>query len=116
MDFPVPNFIPFIGGSYILSTHNLEQHKSIYLRVLLALFILTVVTVAASFFDFGSMAIAVIVGLAIAFVKGFLVAGNFMHLLNEVKPIYWLLMLTVVFFLVLFFMPMLWEMNLVTVQ
>ncbi len=39
-----------------------------------------------------------------------------MHLLDEVKPIYWLLMLTVVFFLVLFFMPMLWEMNLVTVQ
>ena len=99
-----------------MNTHNLEQHKSIYLRVLLALFILTVVTVSASFFDFGSMAIAVIVGLAIAFVKGFLVAGNFMHLLNEVKPIYWLLMLTVVFFLVLFFMPMLWEMNLVTVQ
>ena len=104
MDFPVPNFIPFIGGSYILSTHNLEQHKSVYLKVLLALFVFTVVTVAASYFDFGSVAIAIIVGLAIAFVKGFLVAGNFMHLLDEVKPIYWLLMLTVIFFLVLFFL------------
>ena len=100
----------------VLSTHNLEQHKSVYLKVLLALCVFTVVTVAASYFDFGSVAIAIIVGLTIAFVKGFLVAGNFMHLLDEVRPIYWLLMLTVVFFLVLFFMPMLWEMNLVTVQ
>ena len=99
-----------------MSTHNLEQHKSIYLKVLLALFILTVVTVAASYFDFGSVTIAIIVGLAIAFVKGFLVAGNFMHLLDEVKPIYWLLIFTIIFFVVLFFMPMLWEMNLVTVQ
>ena len=99
-----------------MSTHNLEHHKSVYLKVLLALFVFTAVTVAASYFDFGSVAIAIIVGLTIAFVKGFLVAGNFMHLLDEVKPIYWLLMLTIVFFLVLFFMPMLWEMNLVTVQ
>ena len=99
-----------------MSTHNLEQHKSIYLKVLLALFILTVVTVAVSYFDFSSVAIAVIVGLAIAFVKGFLVAANFMHLLDEVKPIYWLLIFTIIFFIVLFFMPMLWEMNLVTVQ
>ena len=38
------------------------------------------------------------------------------HVLDEVKPIYWLLALTVVFFFVLFFMPMLWEMNLVTVE
>ena len=99
-----------------MNTHNLEQHKSIYLRVLLALFILTVVTVAASYFDFSSVTIAIIVGLAIAFVKGFLVAGHFMHLLDEVKPIYWLLILTIIFFVVLFFMPMLWEMNLVAVQ
>ena len=68
----------------------------------MALFVFTAVTVAASYFDFGSVAIAIIVGLTIAFVKGFLVAGNFMHLLDEVRPIYWLLMLTVVFFLVLF--------------
>ena len=99
-----------------MSSHNLEHHKSVYLKVLLALIVFTVITVGATYFDFGSVEIAIIVGLSIAFVKGFLVAGNFMHLLDEVKPIYWLLILTVVFFLVLFFMPLLWEMNLVTVQ
>jgi len=99
-----------------LSSQNLEHHKSIYLKVLLALFVLTVLTVAVSYFDFGSIALAILIGLTIAFIKGFLVAGNFMHLLDEVKPIYWLLALTVVFFFVLFFMPMLWEMNLVTVE
>ncbi len=99
-----------------MSSHNLEHHKSIYLKVLLVLFVFTLVTVGASYFDFSSVAIAIFVGLTIAFIKGILVAGNFMHLFNEVKPIYWILMLTVVFFLVLFFMPMLWEMNLVTTQ
>ena len=98
-----------------MSSHNLDNHKSIYLKILLALFVLTVLTVAASYVDFGSVKMAILVGLTIAFIKGFLVAGNFMHLLDEVKPIYWLLILTFVFFLVLFFIPMLWEMNLVTV-
>ena len=96
-----------------MSSHNLEHHKSVYLKVLLALSVLTVITVGASYIDFGSVTIALVVGLAIAFFKGFLVAGNFMHLFNEVKPIYWILMLTVVFFLVLFFIPTLWDANLV---
>ena len=98
-----------------MSSHNLDNHKSIYLKILLALFVLTVLTVLASYIDFGSVEMAIIVGLTIASIKGFLVAGNFMHLFDEVKPIYWLLILTFVFFLVLFFIPMLWEMNLVTV-
>ena len=96
-------------------SHNLDNHKSIYLKILLALFVLTVLTVLASYIDFGSVEMAIFVGLTIASIKGFLVAGNFMHLFDEVKPIYWLLILTFVFFLVLFFIPMLWEMNLVTV-
>jgi len=96
-----------------LSSHDLEHHKSVYLKVLLALFVFTVFTVGASYFDFGSVAIAIFVGLTIALIKGFLVAGNFMHLFNEVKPIYWILMLTVVFFFILFFMPTLWDANLV---
>ncbi len=98
-----------------MSSHNLDNHKSIYLKILLALFVLTVLTVLASYIDFGSVEMAIFVGLTIASIKGFLVAGNFMHLFDEVKPIYWLLILTFVFFLVLFFIPMLWEMNLVTV-
>ena len=98
-----------------MSQNNLEHHKSVYLKVLLGLFVLTVLTVVVAFFDFGSMSLAILVGLIIAFIKGFLVAGNFMHLFDEVKPIYWILLLTLVFFLVLFFMPTLWEANLVRI-
>ena len=100
-----------------MSTNNLEHHKSIYLKILITLFALTVVTVLASYIDWdlGDRVIGgIFVGLFIAAIKGFLVAGNFMHLLDEVKPIYWLLILTTIFFIVLFFMPLLWEMNLVT--
>ena len=52
-------------------------------------------------------------GLLIASVKGFLVAGNFMHLLDEVKSIYWILILSVIFFIPLFFIPLLWDNDLV---
>ena len=99
-----------------MSQNNLEHHKSVYLKVLIGLFILTVLTVVVAFFDFGSMSLAIFVGLIIAFIKGFLVAGNFMHLFDEVKPIYWILLITLVFFLVLFFMPTLWEANLVRIK
>ena len=34
-----------------MSSHNLEHHKSVYLKVLLALFVFTVFTVGASYFD-----------------------------------------------------------------
>ena len=58
------------------------------------------------------MAIGIAVGLLIASVKGFLVAGNFMHLLDEVKPIYWILILSSIFFVFVFFIPLLWDANL----
>ena len=63
---------------------------------------------------FNLLWVGIFVGLLIAFIKGFLVAANFMHLNNERKLIYWILILTVSFLVVLFFMPMLWENNLVT--
>ena len=61
-------------------SNDMNHHIKVYRNVFIGLLIFTALTVAASYFDFGSVAIAVIVGLAIAFVKGFLVAGNFMHL------------------------------------
>ena len=88
--------------------HNLEHSKAVYFKILLALFVLTVVTVGVTYIDFGSVALGIIVGLLIASVKGFLVAGNFMHLFDEVKSIYWLLILTVVLAFPLFFIPLLW--------
>ncbi len=92
--------------------HNLEHSKAVYFKILLALFVLTVITVGVTYIDFGSVALGIIVGLLIASVKGFLVAGNFMHLFDEVKSIYWMLILTVVFAIPLFFIPLLWDSNL----
>ena len=95
-----------------MSSHNLEHSKSLYFKILIVLFVLTVITVGASYIEFGSMAIGIAVGLLIASVKGFLVAGNFMHLLDEVKSIYWILILSVIFFIFVFFIPLLWDANL----
>tara|TARA_B110000438_G_C15743116_1_gene619424 strand:- start:876 stop:1250 length:375 start_codon:yes stop_codon:yes gene_type:complete len=96
-----------------LGGHNLEHSKSIYFKILLTLFVLTLVTVGVSYIDFGSVALAIAVGLLIASVKGFLVAGNFMHLFDEVKTIYWILILSVLFFIPLFFIPLLWDNDLI---
>ena len=95
-----------------MSSHNLEHSKSVYLKILIILFILTITTVSVSYIEFGSLAIGIAVGLLIASVKGFLVAGNFMHLLDEVKPIYWILILSSIFFMFVFFIPLLWDVNL----
>jgi len=95
-----------------MAGHNLEHSKSIYFKILLTLFVLTLVTVGASYIDFGSVALGIVVGLLIASVKGFLVAGNFMHLFNEVKSIYLILILSALFFIPLFFIPLLWDKNL----
>ena len=47
------------------------------------------------------------VALIVATIKGSLVAMYFMHLLHERKVIYWVLMLTVIFFIFLMFVPLL---------
>ena len=75
---------------------------------------MTTLTVGASYIHFNLIWLGVLVGLLIAGIKGYLVAANFMHLNNEKKIIYWILILTASFLVVLFFMPMLWENNLVT--
>ncbi len=83
-----------------------EIKKSVrtYMVVFAALAALTVLTVAASYLHLPtSMTIAV--ALLIASVKGSLVALFFMHLIDERKAIYWILGLTVVFFIVLMFLP-----------
>ena len=63
----------------------------------------------ASYIQFSLLWISLTVGLMIAFVKGYLVAANFMHLNDEKSIIYMILGMTVVFFIVLFFMPTLWH-------
>jgi len=91
-------------------SNDMNHHIKIYRNVFIGLLIFTGLTVAASYYDFGGILwLSIGVGLAIAFFKGYLVAANFMHLNNEKSLIYMILSMTVVFFLVLFFMPTLWH-------
>ena len=91
-------------------SNDMQHHIKVYRNVFFALMVLTGATVGASYFEFGGIVwLAVGVCLAIAFLKGYLVAANFMHLNNEKSFIYMTLAMTIVFFLVLFFMPLLWH-------
>src|SRR5947207_8966558 len=85
-----------------------EVQKSVrsYITVFVALMVFTVITVVASRFHF-AVPIAIAVALIIAAVKGSMVAGVFMHLSHEKRAIYGALLLTVVFFIVLLFVPLL---------
>ena len=88
---------------------DIKHHIPIYRNVFIALLILTVCTVGASYIHYSYAWVGLFVGLLIAFAKGYLVASQFMHLNNERPFIYMTLAMTVAFFLVLFFMPLMWH-------
>jgi len=94
-------------------SNDMNHHIKVYRNVFIGLLIFTVLTVSVSYIEFNYVWIGVSVGLIIAFIKGYLVAANFMHLNNEKKLIYLILSMTVVFFMVLFFMPTLWHNDLI---
>ena len=71
-----------------------------------ALYVFTVITVAVNQVHL-AVPLAITVALIIATIKGSMVASVFMHLNHEKKWIYGALMLTVVFFVVLLFVPFL---------
>ena len=79
-------------------SHDVSKHIRLYFIVGFALLIGTVLTVAVNYLHFDSMALTVTIALFIASVKGFLVAGYFMHLMSERKMIYGILGATVFFF------------------
>ena len=90
-----------------MSGHSVEEIKKetrTYILVFVALSALTVITVAVSYLDL-NIGAAVLVALLIAGVKGSLVAGFFMHLMSERKLIYYVLLLTLAFFIALIFLP-----------
>jgi len=78
--------------------HDVQATVRKYLIVGLVLFIGTILTVWSAFINFGSHAINIGVGLAIASTKGFCVAAFFMHLIDERKLIYIVLTFATVFF------------------
>jgi len=85
-----------------------EVQKSVraYITVFVALMVFTIITVVASRFHF-AVPIAITIALIIAALKGSMVAGVFMHLSHEKQAIYGALLLTIVFFIVLLFLPVL---------
>jgi len=89
-----------------------EVKKSVrsYITVFVMLMVFTVLTVAAASFHF-VVPVAITVALVIATLKGSMVAGVFMHLLHEKRAIYGALLLTLVFFIVLLFIPLLTVMD-----
>tara|TARA_B100000029_G_C17110120_1_gene791173 strand:- start:105 stop:506 length:402 start_codon:yes stop_codon:yes gene_type:complete len=92
-----------------MSGHNIESHIKVYWNVFFALLVFTILTVAVSYIEFGSIFWTLFVGLAIACFKGYLVSAYFMHLNDETKTIYSLLVLSVVFLAVLMIIPMAWR-------
>ena len=81
-----------------------KSHIGRYWTVFGALMILTIVTVAVSNLKLAAF-LAVALALIIATTKGGLVAAYFMHLVGEHKLIYWVLLLTFAFLLVLLIVP-----------
>ena len=88
------------------SAEDIKKHVKVYLSVFAGLMVLTVVTVGVSYINL-AVPLAITVALIIATVKGSLVASYFMHLTSEKPLIYWVLMMTVGFFVVLMFVPLL---------
>ena len=87
------------------SPEEIKREMRVYLTVFAGLAALTAATVGARFLLHLPLGEAIALALAIACVKGFLVAGFFMHLLSEKKVIYGVLALTIFFFAVLLFLP-----------
>ena len=88
-------------------SEDVQAHIKTYMKVGGALAVLTALTVIVSYIDFWGVPFAVFVALVIAATKGSLVVSFFMHLIEEKKMILATLVLTVFFFIVLIFLPLL---------
>jgi cytochrome c oxidase subunit IV len=85
---------------------DIDKTVRVYVTVFVALMALTIITVAISRVHL-PIHIAVTVALAVATIKGSLVACYFMHLIDEKKLIYAVLALTAAFFVALLALPVL---------
>ena len=99
--------IPF--SNTLLIMNNLEKpsstnHNNRYIIIGVSLLILTILTVWTSYFT-ATVGVSIAIALAIATLKGSLVASFFMHLITEKKLILVILFFTVIFFFALIFLP-----------
>jgi cytochrome c oxidase subunit 4 len=92
------------------SVEEIQKHVKGYLMVFGALIVGTIITVMASRLHIDSVAKTVAIALFIASIKGFLVAGYFMHLMTEKKMIYGILIATIFFVTGLMFLTI-WSMS-----
>ena len=86
------------------SPEEFKKHLGKYYVVFVALICLTAVTVGVSYLKL-ARPIAIALGLTIATVKAGLVAAVFMHLIDEKKVIYAVLILTGLFFALVLLLP-----------
>src|SRR5687768_1274321 len=101
---------PHAGASHGHGGHDVRKEVRKYMLVFGALMVGTVITVAASYVDFGGAGRNIAVALVIAIVKAGLVAAFFMHLIDEKKLIYGVLGATVFFFIGLMYIT-LWSLE-----
>ena len=87
------------------SPEQIRKEMRVYLAVFIGLAVLTAVTVGACYGLQSSRPQRDHGGADHRSIKGFLVAGFFMHLLSEKKVIYGILILTVIFFIFLMTLP-----------
>ena len=87
------------------ASHDIQSHVKTYYMIFGALMVFTCITVGVSYLHL-SIPLAITVALIVATIKGSLVALFFMHLSNERKLIYYVLTLTVVFFIFMMFVPL----------
>ena len=86
------------------SPEDIKNETRTYIMVFVALAALTLITVSVSYLDL-NRGQAIAVAMIVATIKGSLVAAFFMHLLDEEKLVYAVLVLTMMFFVVLFVLP-----------
>ena len=91
-------------GAHDHDHHDVSKHVKKYLMVGALLMVFTIITVALSYFDFGSHKANIAVGMLVATFKAALVAAIFMHLSAEKQLIYRVLLFTVFFVLGLFWL------------
>jgi cytochrome c oxidase subunit 4 len=95
-----------MSDSHVEHVEHIRKQVRAYVAVFATLMALTIITVAVSYLHL-SLGPALFVALIVATVKAGLVASYFMHLISERKAIYGVLILTVVFFVALIFLPLL---------
>ncbi|MBI1785727.1 cytochrome C oxidase subunit IV family protein [Candidatus Sumerlaeota bacterium] len=88
-----------------------KHHVQLYKKIGATLGVCTVLTVAVGLFHIPYVPLAVLIALVIACFKGSLVAAYFMHLKGEKAVIWWSLLLTVIFWVVLMAVPVLTTSN-----